>query len=354
MAVYQFIGKGRYTKFLMVKDNKAVISVLKLRRLGDKSPWFMDPEVDEIMAVCGSFTHRDYQGFNIGYELYKAAIETYGAIASDFDQTTFSRNLWKKLAKEYPVKILSGDTGRYSRKPVTKTNRAYDYMQSVLVAYKKGTFEESRIDEVEAFKGRYELRRGTFNVTVDSPGMEKVKNFTKNFTDDLTIYLRTEKENSRYKLFMFKNDKEPVSVLFLTKFFNRGYPEVDALRDAVVVYGSYTKPEFRKIGIGYELYKTAIDLFDIIVSDDSQTKDSRAIWKRLARDYSIRLINPYGRKEFSKPYTTTKGAYDDNNTLMVINKRPEGVTEAYTKGNTRIKRFLDDPVKGHTDHRILI
>jgi GNAT superfamily N-acetyltransferase len=70
---------------------------------------------------------------------------------------------------------------------------------------------------------------------------------------------------------------------------------------------------YRGHGIGYEFYKFFLKRYKVLFSDFVQTEESRAIWKKLARDFDVKIV--YNEKLTSGD---PEEAYSDNDYTKVL------------------------------------
>jgi hypothetical protein len=79
--------------------------------------------------------------------------------------------------------------------------------------------------------------------------------------------------------------------------------------------------KYTNIGIGYSIYEFILSKGLKIISDENHTDGSQALWQRLTREHTVRIItdtqNTGGKITLSDPIKNTKDAYTKDAYLMV-------------------------------------
>lgn len=78
--------------------------------------------------------------------------------------------------------------------------------------------------------------------------------------------------------------------------------------EGYIVGGITIKKSMRRQGIGYAFYTYALDHIGVLFSDENQTSLSRAVWRKLAKEHTVRAYNTR-TQILGKPIKDTREAY---------------------------------------------
>lgn len=168
-----------------------------------------------------------------------------------------------------------------------------------------------------------------------------IQNFSPDINKDMTLQYKQLTSSSKYKKITMLGDIKvmasdwPITnhaiVFLLDDKEAIGKFSIIVDRDfkpAITFKFAFLAPSHRKRGIGLALYSFFINSGMTIISDKEHTRGSKALWARLARDFTVQIIDYDGN--VGKPVEKTQSVYHLRNRGAVLVASKNGFNPAGT------------------------